>query len=114
FDDARLAITLARTAANLGAILINYLAVVRVTKENDRVSGVVAREAETDREYELKARVVINATGVFTDLMRRLDEPSAGDVISPSQGAHIMLPRKFLPGEAALMVPKTDDKRVLF
>ena len=114
FDDARLAITLARTAADLGATLINYMAVAAITKQNGRVSGVVARDSETNREYELKARVVINATGIFTDLIRRLDESSAPDLVGPSQGAHIVLPRRFLPGNAALMVPKTDDKRVLF
>ncbi|HMC26917.1 MAG TPA: glycerol-3-phosphate dehydrogenase/oxidase, partial [Verrucomicrobiae bacterium] len=114
FDDARLAITLARTAADLGATVINYMPVVRLVKKNGRVCGIIARESETDREYELQARLVINATGVFTDFIRRLDEPAAAEVISPSQGAHIVLPRRFLPGEAALMVPKTDDKRVLF
>jgi len=114
FDDARLAITLARTAADLGATVINYMPVVRLVKKNGRVCGIIARESETDREYELQARLVINATGVFTDFIRRLDEPAAAEVISPSQGAHIVLPRKFLPGDAALMVPKTDDKRVLF
>jgi glycerol-3-phosphate dehydrogenase len=75
---------------------------------------VVARDAETGREFELPARVVVNATGVFTDAIRRLDEPATPPLIAPSQGAHIVLDKSFLPGDSAIMVPKTDDHRVLF
>lgn len=114
FDDARLAITLAQTAADLGAAVINYLPLVALVKEGGRVCGVVAEERESGREYRLKARCVINATGVLTDSVRQMDDPLAKRIILPSQGAHIVLPKSFLPGEAALMVPKTDDKRVLF
>ena len=82
FDDARLAITLAQTAADRGATLLNYAPVVALTKEGDFVRGVVARDAETGREFEVAARVVINATGVFTESIRRLDEPAAEEIIA--------------------------------
>lgn len=114
FDDARLAITLALTAADHGAALLNHFPVVRLLKRHDLVRGVIARDNESGREFELSARVVINATGVFSDAVRHLDEPNAPAVISPSQGIHLVLDRSFMPGDSAIMVPKTDDGRVLF
>jgi glycerol-3-phosphate dehydrogenase len=114
FDDARLAVTLALTADDLGATLVNQAPVVRLLKEGGRIQGVVARDAETGREHSVRARVVVNATGVFADQVRRLDNPSATPTVSPSQGIHLVLPESFLPGTHALVVPKTDDGRVLF
>ncbi len=114
FDDARLAITLAQTAADHGATLLNYAPVVALVKQHDLVRGVVARDAETGREFEVAARVVVNATGVFADAVRRLDETDAEALVSPSQGVHLVLPKSFLPGDSAIMVPRTDDGRVLF
>lgn len=114
FDDARLAINMAQTAVARGATLLNYFPVVGLLKNNGEVAGVQARDAETGAEHELRARVVINATGVFTDTIRRMDTPSAAPMIAPSQGVHIVLPEEFLPGASAIMVPKTDDGRVLF
>jgi glycerol-3-phosphate dehydrogenase len=78
------------------------------------VRGVVARDTETGREFELAARVVINATGVFSDAVRRLDDPQAAPLVALSQGVHLVLPKSFLPGDSAIMVPRTDDGRVLF
>jgi len=141
FDDARLAIALAQTAVDLGGTVLNYVQVTGLLKKSastatkssgDRrqalargrladspqsagaICGVVARDMETGREYRIAARGVINATGIFTDTIRRLDQPNAAGVIAPSQGAHIVLDRSFLPGDSAIMVPKTDDRRVLF
>ena len=114
FDDARLAVAMAQTAFDLGATVLNYMKVTALTKTNDVVSGVVAREAETGREYEIDARVVINATGIFTDDIRRMDDPEAPRMIQPSQGVHLVLDQAFLPGDTAIMVPRTDDGRVLF
>ena len=114
FDDARLAITLALTAADLGATLLNYTAATSLEKEHGKVSGVIAHDLESGNELRLRARAIINATGVFADDLRRLDDPSAAPSLSPSQGAHIVLPKTFFPGETALMIPKTDDGRVLF
>ncbi len=114
FDDARLVINLAQTAAGQGAALINYMKVTKLLKNNGLISGVVACDLENDREYELKSRSVINATGVFSDRVRRLDDPATPPFIKPSQGIHIVLEKSFLPGETAIMVPHTDDGRVLF
>lgn len=114
FDDARLAITLAQTAADLGAVLCNYAPVIQLLKDNDRVTGVVVRDRESGAEQEVRGKAVINATGVFTDSIRRLDDPEARPILTLSQGVHLVLPRDFLPGTNALMVPKTDDGRVLF
>ncbi|MFQ5889287.1 MAG: glycerol-3-phosphate dehydrogenase/oxidase [Gemmatimonadota bacterium] len=114
FDDARLAMALALTLADLGGVPLNYMRVVSLVKRGGIVRGVVARDEETGREHELSARVVINATGVFADAMRRMDEPDAAPILSPSQGIHLVLDRSFQPGDSAIMVPHTDDGRVLF
>jgi glycerol-3-phosphate dehydrogenase len=114
FDDSRLAIALAQTAANLGAVVLNYAYVTALLKTANRVKGVVARDVETGREYELPAKVVINATGVFTDSVRQLDDQAAAPIVAASQGSHIVLDSDFLPAETAMIVPKTDDGRVLF
>ena len=109
FDDAGLAISLARTLALLGGAPINYLKVIALGK-----GGLRALDLESGREHEIRAKAIINATGVFADEIRRLDEPSCEPMLAPSQGAHLVLPCEFLPGEHALMIPKTDDGRVLF
>jgi len=114
FDDARLALCLARTLEDLGGVPLNYLAAMALEKSAGLTAGVVARDRETGREYRLRARVVINATGVYSDAVRRLDDPAATDTIAASQGIHLVLERSFLGGESAIMVPHTDDGRVLF
>ncbi len=114
FDDARLALALARTAADLGAVVLNHTACVGLEKTGRRVDGLRVRDEEDGAETSVRARVVINATGVWADEVRRLDRPDASPMLEPSRGAHIVLDRSFLPGDTAVMVPKTDDGRVLF
>ena len=114
FDDARLAVHMAMTAVDLGATLLNYVRVTGLTKTDGMVEGVVAEDVETGHPYTLHARVVINATGVFTDTVRHMDDPAAPSMIQASQGVHVVLPRRFLPTDHAIMVPHTDDGRVLF
>ncbi|HYO13230.1 MAG TPA: glycerol-3-phosphate dehydrogenase/oxidase [Thermoanaerobaculia bacterium] len=114
FDDARLAVTLARTVEDLGGVAVNHLTVVDLLKSGGLVRGVLARDGETSEEREVRAKVVINATGVFADGLRRIDEPDAEAILSPSQGIHLVLDRRFHPGESAILVPRTDDGRVLF
>jgi len=114
FDDSRLVVNLAQTAAAQGATPINYIEVVKLVKKNDFVGGVIARDLESGREYEVKSRAVINATGVFSDRIRLMDDPVTPPIMRPSQGVHIVLDRAFLPGKTAIMVPHTDDGRVLF
>jgi glycerol-3-phosphate dehydrogenase len=114
FDDARLVICLAQTAADLGATIINYFKVNSLSKTNNIISGVNTTDEITGDKFELKAKAVINATGVFSDTIRKIDDHNAVDVIQASQGTHIVLDRSFLPGSHAIMVPKTDDGRILF
>lgn len=114
FDDARLVINMAETAVEQGATLLNYMKVLSLIKSEGWVCGVVAKDTESEETYSLHARVVINATGVFTDDVRRMDESQAKPMIKPSQGVHIVLDKSFLPGDSAIMVPHTDDGRVLF
>ena len=114
FDDARLAIELAKTAAGQGAVMLNYCKVDGLEKENGRVSGVSVTDTLTGKTYSVKAKTVINATGVFTDTILRMDDPDSEPIIAPSQGVHLVLDKEFLPGEAAILVPHTDDGRVLF
>ena len=114
FDDARLAIALARTLADLGGLALNHMPVTRLIKREGRITGVAARDSETDASFEVAARAVVNATGVYADTVRQMDEPGARPMLAPSQGAHLVLDRSFLPGSTAVMVPRTDDGRVLF
>ncbi len=114
FDDARLAINMAETAYEQGATLINYMKVTSLVKDQDMICGVNASDVESNRTYSINSKVVINATGVFTDTIRKLDDPSNNNIIVSGQGIHIVLDKSFLPGDSAIMVPHTDDGRVLF
>ncbi len=114
FDDARLAIAMAATAVANGAVVVNHLKVDALVRENGRLNGVVARDMLDGTEYRLKGRVVINATGVFTDFVRKMDDPGVSEVVRPSQGIHLVLDRRFLGGDTAVMIPNTEDGRVLF
>jgi glycerol-3-phosphate dehydrogenase len=114
FDDARLVINMVRTAADQGSVLLNYFPVKNFIKRNSCIAGVIAKDIETGIEYEIASKVVINATGVFTDSVCRIDDPHAPKMIQPSQGVHLVLDKTFLPGDSAIMIPQTDDGRVLF
>lgn len=115
FDDSRLAVNLAQTIADCGGTVLNYFPVKNLIKDDDGlVKGVEAIDLETGTLYKLKAKVVINATGVFVDKILRMDDPSSEKTIVPSQGVHIVLDKEFLPGTSAVLIPKTDDGRVLF
>jgi glycerol-3-phosphate dehydrogenase len=115
FDDARLLINMAQTAVEQGATLINYMPVSGLTKDSDGfVNGVIAQDAMGGREWTAAAKVVVNATGPFTDSVRKQADPSVKPIISPSQGVHLVFDRSFLPGSSAIMVPHTSDGRVLF
>jgi glycerol-3-phosphate dehydrogenase len=115
FDDARLLIDLAATAAQYRACLVNYTSVVSLEKDqNGFVNGLGFRDEESGTSHTLSARCIINATGPFSDELRRVDDPASKPMIAPSQGVHIVLPREFLPGNTAIMVPHTRDGRVMF
>lgn len=115
FDDARLLIHLAATAAEQGAVLLNYVEVAGFTRDGEGyVDGVAARDAETGEAFTVRAGVVVNATGPFVDRLRREADPGAPPMIAPSQGVHLVLDGSFLPGGHAIMVPHTADGRVMF
>ena len=115
FDDARLLLDLAHTAAAHGACLLNYAAVTGLVKDGDGIIiGLNFCDEETGADHTIAARCVVNATGPFTDGIRRADDPAAAKMIAPSQGVHLVFAREFLPGATALMVPRTRDGRVLF
>ncbi|MDQ8185096.1 FAD-dependent oxidoreductase [Pelagicoccus sp. SDUM812002] len=115
FDDSRLAINLAQTAVKHGAFVTNYTKCIQLLKTKDKqVCGIVGEDQETGEQFEILANCVVNATGVFADQLRSQDDPQSPPMISASQGVHIVLPKSFLPNDAAIMVPKTADGRVLF
>jgi glycerol-3-phosphate dehydrogenase len=115
FDDSRLLVHLAMTAVEQGAAVINYMPVTGfVGHEDSGIEGVIATDSETGRDYTIPARQVINATGIFTDETRAMSADGLEPMIAPSQGVHLMLDRSFLPGDSAILVPHTDDGRVLF
>lgn len=122
FNDARLALALARTAAAQGALLVNYCRATALHHDNGRIAGVVCEDQLTGQVLELRGDCVINATGVWVDELRRQDgaaiggaaSPGTQAMVAPSQGVHMVVDRTFLGGNTALMVPKTVDGRVLF
>ena len=115
FDDTRLLINLAQTAVEHGATVLNYTRAFSFRKNvHDMIDAVNFSGEETGQVFRAEAKVVINATGAFCDGLRRLSDPNSEKLIAPSQGVHIVLDRSFLPGESAIMIPRTDDGRVLF
>jgi glycerol-3-phosphate dehydrogenase len=118
FDDARLALALARTAQSKGAIVLNHCPVTALVREGSKVTGLVARDAICGAELRIGARCIVNATGVWVDEVRNMDRdagsPEKPGIVAPSQGVHLVVDRSFLPGTHALLVPKTADGRVLF
>jgi len=115
FDDSRLLINLAATAAARGAVLLNYAKVTQLQRDQEGlITGLLAVDMESGRPLRVRARVVINAAGAFCDSVRRLADPKARSMITPSQGAHLVFDRSFLPGDSAIMVPHTSDGRIMF
>jgi glycerol-3-phosphate dehydrogenase len=114
FDDARLALALALTASDHGACVLNYMDVESLLHEGGKITGVSCRDMLTGKEYKLVSKSVINATGVFADEVLSKDKRGQPGMLSPSQGVHLVVDASFFPGDAALMIPRTDDGRVLF
>ncbi len=115
FDDSRLLINLMQTAAEQGATVLNYVQVTGFAIGQDGfIDTVFAQDSETGQPLRLGARVVVNATGPFSDSVRRLADPGVKQMIAPSQGIHLVFDRSFLLGETAIMVPHTSDGRVMF
>jgi glycerol-3-phosphate dehydrogenase len=118
FDDARLAMLLARTAAARGALVLNHCRVTALVHDKDQVRGIQVRDAESGLDTTLHARCVVNATGVWVDAVRDMDDAASAAtrprMVAPSQGVHLVVDRQFSPGQHAMLVPKTEDGRVLF
>jgi len=115
FDDARLALNLAQSAIDHGATVLNYMKVTSLLKNDDgKVCGVTSVDEETAISYKAKGKVVINATGIFTDKILKMQDPGHKKTVVPSQGIHLVLDGSFLDSDKAIMIPKTSDGRVLF
>ena len=115
FNDSRLAINVIQTAVENGAVALNYCEVNGLSKDdNGMIDGIQFIDEEQNKEYRIKGKQIVNATGVFTDDILQMDLPNSKKTIAPSQGIHLMLDKSFLPGDDAIMIPKTDDGRVLF
>ncbi len=114
FNDARMAVTLAMTAREHGAVVANHVEVAGLYKENGKVAGAQVKDSLTGDEWTVRARGVINATGPFGDRLRQMDDPAAAPIITVSSGIHIVLDKRFAPPATGLMIPKTEDGRVLF
>ncbi len=114
FDDARLNLSITLTATEYGATIINHVAVTDLIKEHGRIVGTMVRGASEEGEWEIRAASVINATGPFSDQIRTLNDPQAPPMLQVSLGAHIVLDERFSSPETGLLIPKTEDGRVLF
>ncbi|MGL6129712.1 glycerol-3-phosphate dehydrogenase/oxidase [Chryseobacterium artocarpi] len=115
FDDSRLAINLTQTIIEKGGSAVNYVKVINLLKDDhDKIIGVVAEDQFSKQQYQLYTKVVINATGVFTNDILNMNNPKHGKLVVPSQGIHLVLDKSFLKSDDAIMIPKTSDGRVLF
>lgn len=114
FDDSRLAINLAQTCAENGGTLLNYVQVKELLKADGKIQGVQALDKESGTSYNILSRTVINATGAFVDHLRKVDDISASPIVLPSQGSHIILSKEFFASDSAIILPETNDGRVLF
>ena len=114
FDDSRMNICLAMTACEQGAAVANYCEVISLNKEKGKLKGVLVREKETGEVFTVRSKVVVNAGGPFCDFIRKMDDPNIEPMLTASSGIHIVLDSKFSPPEMGLLIPKTEDKRVLF
>ncbi|MGH8428108.1 MAG: glycerol-3-phosphate dehydrogenase/oxidase [Gammaproteobacteria bacterium] len=114
FNDARMNVTVIATAAREGAVVANYAEATALVEERGRIAGARLRDQTNDNEFSIRARAVVNATGPFSDALRRLEEPNVKPLLATSRGTHLALDRTWAPGEDGLLIPKTSDGRVLF
>ena len=114
FDDSRMAISMLRTFTEKGGLAFNYTELVKFTKENGKISEAVIKDRMTDTQVTIKSKCIINATGIFADEIRKIDEPNAPNIIRPSQGTHLIIKKDKFHTDYAMLMPKTSDNRVLF
>ncbi len=114
FDDAALAIAFAQCINSSGNVAINYVSAEKLNSEHGKVTGVTAKDTETGESWSMEAKVVINATGIFSDVFRQENDSKNNWSIRTSRGSHIVVPGEALGSNNALIIPKTSDGRVLF
>ncbi len=114
FNDSRLNVLLARSATREGACVLNKVELISILKENGKICGAVLKDNLTEEEFSVKTKLIINTAGVYIDSIRKMDQPDAEPILSPSQGIHIVFPKEKLPTRSAMIIPKTSDGRVVF
>ncbi|XP_077281333.1 glycerophosphate oxidase 1 isoform X3 [Temnothorax americanus] len=118
-DDARMNLAVALTASRHGATVVNHVKVVNLLKGLDRdgqrvLVGAHLKDELTGEEWDVKAKAIINATGPFTDHIRKMDDQNVQSICCPSSGVHIVLPGYYSPDQMGLLDPATSDGRVIF
>ncbi|KAF2280626.1 DAO-domain-containing protein [Westerdykella ornata] len=120
-NDSRMNVSLAMTAALYGATVVNHMEVTSLEKDaNGRLNGARVKDripelsGKPAQEFSIRAKGIINATGPFTDSIRKLDDPSVEEIVAPSSGVHVILPGYFSPSNMGLIDPSTSDGRVIF
>lgn len=114
FDDARMNVSIILTALDQGAVALNHLEVKGLTKDANGITGAQVQDLYGDAEFNIQAKIVINATGPFVDKLRKMDDPEIKPILKASSGVHIVLDKRFSPPATGLLIPKTEDGRVLF
>ncbi|BDA79027.1 glycerol-3-phosphate dehydrogenase [Leptospira kobayashii] len=114
FNDARLNVATIRGAKEAGADIVSRMEVEGFLKEGGKIVGVKAVDLLTKKKVSIRAKVVANTTGVWIDAIRKLDDPNANSVLSPSQGIHLVFSKEKIPCTSAMIIPKTADGRVVF
>jgi glycerol-3-phosphate dehydrogenase len=115
FDDSQISVALARTAIHHGATVINHMEVKAfVYNDHHKITGIQLTDTLTEETYSPVCSVVINATGVFSDIIMKMDDPAHHNIIKPSRGIHIVVNKTFYNSAHAMLIPKTTDGRVLF
>lgn len=115
FNDTRLLINMMQTAKEYGATVLNYHEFLSFTKNKAGIiDGGKINDSRNQKRFTVHSKAIVNATGVFSDSIRLLNKSTIPKIITSSQGVHIVLDKYFLPGDAAIMIPKTDDGRILF
>ncbi|KAF2461464.1 FAD dependent oxidoreductase-domain-containing protein [Lineolata rhizophorae] len=120
-NDSRMNVSLAMTAALYGATVVNHMEVTGLEKDaSGRLNGARVKDlvdeanGEKPKEFRVRAKGIINATGPFTDAIRKMDEPTVEDIVAPSSGVHVILPGYYSPANMGLIDPSTSDGRVIF
>jgi glycerol-3-phosphate dehydrogenase len=120
-NDSRMNVSLAMTAALYGGTVVNHLEVTSLEKDaNGRLCGAKVRDlidekdGKKPQEFNIRARGIINATGPFTDAIRKMDDQEVKEIVAPSSGVHVILPGYYSPQKMGLIDPKTSDGRVIF